>query len=411
MCKLTKTEIERRIKIDFPNDYDCILLNIRDIMPDVSEEQIKLWENSKALEYVVIDGRKMYFRRAVRNLFRIDSRARSYYIGKYEDDRAARAEFLAKYLPEIIGKTDQKVFDFRFTLSVKPDVVPEGETIRCWLPSPAEYKYQTLISPHKNVKNPVHSTVYYEQTAQRGKPTVFSTRFRFRSRSFFYKTDGRNQYDGFDSQSVAEQPPHIVFTEPIRRLSEEIVGNEKDKHTIAKRIFTWISDNIPWAAAREYSTIDNIPEYVLHNRHGDCGQVTLLFMTLCRYNGIPARWVSGFMLHPAYENLHDWCEIYLDSTGWVPVDVSFGIQRYSKDEDIRYFYFMGIDAYRLVVNRGISGELSPPKTFERSECVDFQRGEVEWRGGNIYFDSFDYNFTVTEVSDYVPPFDSATYGE
>ena len=129
MCKLTKTEIERRIKIDFPNDYDCTLLNIRDIMPDVSEEQIKLWENSQALEYVVIDGRKMYFRRAVRNLFRIDSRASSYYIGKYGDDRAARAEFLAKYLPEIIGKTDQKVFDFRFTLSVKPDVLPEGETM------------------------------------------------------------------------------------------------------------------------------------------------------------------------------------------------------------------------------------------------------------------------------------------
>ena len=68
MCKLTKTEIERRIKIDFPNDYDCTLLNIRDIMPDVSEEQIKLWENSQALEYVVIDGRKMYFRRAVRTI-------------------------------------------------------------------------------------------------------------------------------------------------------------------------------------------------------------------------------------------------------------------------------------------------------------------------------------------------------
>ena len=250
MCKLTKTEIERRIKIDFPNDYDCTLLNIKGIMPEVSEEQIKLWENSKALEYVVIDGRKMYFRRAVRNLFRIDSRARSYYIGKYGDDRAARAEFLAKYLPEIIGKTDQKVFDFRFTLSVKPDVVPEGETIRCWLPSPAEYRFQALISPHKNVKNPVHSTVYYEQTAQRGKPTVFSTQFRFRSRSFFYKTDSRSQYDKDNRQYIIEQPPHIVFTEPIRRLSEEIVGNEKDKHTIAKRIFTWISDNIPWAAAR-----------------------------------------------------------------------------------------------------------------------------------------------------------------
>ena len=35
------------------------------------------------------------------------------------------------------------------------------------------------------------------------------------------------------------------------------------------------------------STIENIPEYVLDNRHGDCGQVSLLFITLCRISGIP----------------------------------------------------------------------------------------------------------------------------
>ena len=74
-----------------------------------------------------------------------------------------------------------------------------------------------------------------------------------------------------------------------------------------------------------YSTIENIPEYVLDNHHGDCGQVSLLFITLCRCSGIPAHFQSGFMMHPGAWNLHDWAEIYLEGIGWVPVDQSFGI--------------------------------------------------------------------------------------
>ena len=73
----------------------------------------------------------------------------------------------------------------------------------------------------------------------------------------------------------------------------------------------------------------NIPMYVLESGHGDCGMVTLLFMTLCRYKGIPTRWQSGFMMHPSGWNLHDWAEVYFEGPGWVPVDESFGIPSYA----------------------------------------------------------------------------------
>ncbi len=200
------------------------------------------------------------------------------------------------------------------------------------------------------------------------------------------------------SEHLTEQLPHITFSPEIRRLSAEIVGNERNKMEIARRIFVWISENIAWAAAREYSTIDCIPHYVLQNRHGDCGQKTLLFISLCRLNGIPTRWLSGFMLYPKKENLHDWCEIFCEERGmWLPVDASFGIQRWAKSEELRFFYFTNIDPYRLVVNRGISAEFSPPKQFPRSETVDFQRGEVETQHGNLYFDQFSYDFNVKEV--------------
>ena len=111
------------------------------------------------------------------------------------------------------------------------------------------------------------------------------------------------------------------------------------------------------------------------------------------------RWQSGFMLHPGFENLHDWAEIYLVGLGWVPVDQSFGLQRRLLPESERYFYLGGMDGFRWVVNSGISGNFLPAKEHERSETIDFQRGEVELRGGNLYFDSWDYSFEVTSLKD------------
>jgi transglutaminase-like putative cysteine protease len=127
--------------------------------------------------------------------------------------------------------------------------------------------------------------------------------------------------------------------------------------------------------------------------HGDCGIKSLLFITLARYCGIPAKWQSGWMMHPPVINLHDWAEVYFEGIGWVPVDPDFGIQ-YSEDEKVKYFYTNGIDSYRLIVNDDISRDFYPAKIYPRSETVDFQRGEVEWKGGNLYFDKWDYHMDV-----------------
>jgi hypothetical protein len=57
----------------------------------------------------------------------------------------------------------------------------------------------------------------------------------------------------------------------------------------------------------------------------------------------------------------------------------------------------GIDAYRLIINDGIGGEFYPAKKFLRSEPWDFQRGEVEWKGGNLYFNQWNYRLEVNYV--------------
>ena len=75
------------------------------------------------------------------------------------------------------------------------------------------------------------------------------------------------------------------------------------------------------------------------------------------------------------------------------VDQSFGIKD-SEDERVKWFCLGNTDAYRWIVNDDFSCPLYPEKIYPRSETVDFQRGEVEWRGGNLYFDQWDYDLEV-----------------
>jgi len=118
-------------------------------------------------------------------------------------------------------------------------------------------------------------------------------------------------------------------------------------------------------------------------------------MTLLRLNGIPSRWQSGMIFSDGdYDNLHDWGWLYLAPYGWVPMDVTFG-KLDAGDPQLDLFYLGGLDAYRIAFNDDYSQPFAPPKQHFRSETVDLQRGEVEWRGGNLYFDEWDYTFKAS----------------
>lgn len=297
----------------------------------------------------------------------------------------------------------------KYEVTLKPNAVPEGEVVRCWLPYPREDERRQseikllsvnddnyIISPSEYA----HRTLYMEKVAKKNEPLKFEIEFSYKSAAEWFNLEGKeikpyNTNSDLYKAYTSERAPHIVFSDSIKAISERIIGNETDPYQKMKKIFTWVDENFPWAGAREYSTIDNIPAYVLANNHGDCGQVTLLFITLARYNGIPARWQSGFMMHPDGLNLHDWSEFYIEGTGWIPMDQSFGINRFTDDEKVRYIYSNGMDAYRWIVNNDYSRPLFPEKIYPRSETVDFQRGELEWKGGNLYFDKWNWDFDVT----------------
>ena len=407
----------RRMRLDFSLTAEQAQARLRRQIPDLTPAEFAAWDAAGLLEHLVIDGQTLYFKRAPSNLFRLSEAALkrrssatpAWTDGPNETANAHHREVRDQALKSGKRGVAPRRVRVTYSLTVNADAVPSGETLRAWLPFPRalpgqqENLHLVESAPAKHVIAPesaLQRTVYLEAPAEAGKSTKFS---------ITYELTVFGQYHAIDATKVrtvsrspeltpflAERAPHIVFTPAIRQFSREIVGNEKNTYRITQALFAAV-DRIPWAGAREYSTITNISEYTLHAGHGDCGQQTLLLMTLLRLNGIPTRWQSGWVYSDGqigdedYDNMHDWAQVYLPPYGWVPMDVTFG-RLASGDPQIDSFYLGGLDAYRIAFNDDFGQPFVPARQHARSDTVDSQRGEVEWRGGNLYFDQWDYEF-------------------
>jgi len=414
-------EIERlaRVRKDFSARRDEVIRFIQDIYPQLEEIDLETWEQKDSLEYRIIDGQKYYFEQAARNLFRIDPTLRKLWDEKYPDQTITSGsgaslnldEHLASIVKRSTDTSEQFVLPVKIrikqSLEVEANAVPPNETIRCWLPYPRHIPDQqdgihfikSQPAEHRLAANEsLQRTIYFEKFAGADQPTVFSVEYDLTTRGVYQHINPemvvRSEPDSYIQKFLQEEPPHITFTPELKKLSETIVGDEQNPYQKARLILTWMNENIPWASAREYSTIKNISEYALINRHGDCGIQTLLFITMCRLNGIPARWQSGWELQPPDDSMHDWGMIYFEPYGWVPMDVTYGIRK-SDDPKVKWFYLSGLDSYRIIFNDAYGQALVPAKEHFRSETLDNQRGEVEWSGGNIYFDKWRWNFEWT----------------
>lgn len=406
----------QRMRLDFSLTADQVKAKVRKQIPDLTDAEFAQWDAHGLFEHMDIDGQRLYFNRAPSNLFQLSAVA----VARQKDRTTRTGSGLPKEVNDNYIDFDRKVIaqanatgkssvlpqrvQVTQTLTVDADAVPAGKTVRAWIPYPrADAGQQENIrfissqpSAHRIAPaSALQRTVYLEQAAQAGKPTVFKITYQVTLYAQHHAIDpAKVQSEKITPELapyVAERAPHVVFTEPLRVFSKQVVGDATNPYEIARRIFAAV-DEIPWAGAREYSTIPDISAYTLQAGHGDCGEQTLLLITLMRMNGIPARWQSGWTFtNGKYDDIHDWAEIYLAPYGWIPVDVTYG-RLASSDPALKWFYLGGLDNYRIAFNDDFSQDFIPAKQHFRSDTVDSQRGEVEWDGGNLYYDKWDYHF-------------------
>ncbi len=108
------------------------------------------------------------------------------------------------------------------------------------------------------------------------------------------------------TQELLELTPEVIS------LAQEIVGAKKNPYLQARAIYTWCVENIYYVYPPNRGT-----RYCLPRRTGDCGSYSLIFVSLCRAVGIPARVANGHWCCRAKKNYHVWNEFFLPNYGWV----------------------------------------------------------------------------------------------
>ena len=289
-------------------------------------------------------------------------------------------------------------YHIRHTLSPRDNYFRPNQFQHLHIPLPIETEWQKNFkllsaSDYKciNTKGP-QGTIYFEAAPETNTPCFVE--YTYECWAYYKKLDNAAveplklepktrqpiDHDGNPLGSyLLEEMPHIWFTPYLRALAESLAGKETNPLAKARKYYDFITKNVRYTYMRDYFLYENIPEFAALNLRGDCGVQGLLFITLCRLSGIPARWTSGFCLTPTTVGSHDWTQFYVEPYGWLFCDPSYGGGAFrSGNEERRDYYFGNLDCFRMTANHEFQAEFVPAKKFMRIDPYDSQSGEIEY---------------------------------
>ncbi len=129
---------------------------------------------------------------------------------------------------------------------------------------------------------------------------------------------------GDASQAARYLRPSLAAPSNERRfveLARSVAGGAEGAPAQIERLLAWIDANIEKAAVDAFSAGD-----VLRERRAECQGHAYLFAALARALGLPTRIVNGVVYMPEHGGFlyHTWNEVWLEATGWRPVDATLG---------------------------------------------------------------------------------------
>ena len=395
---------------DYSLDFDAFLARVNERYPHVTKEDLSSLVLKGDIDFILKGGEKYFQHQAVSNLFYVHSND----LGALNDPSFVPVDLSHSDIEHISEMKRDGYLAYRYEveekITIEPCAVREGETLRLWFPFPVACESQPaseiklISSSHPvNITGDVHRTAFMEVPCKAGEE--YTVRFSYVNRAPYVdlsrKPSRMSAKKRLTDREIlhytSEVFPHIRFTPYICELAEEIRGDETDPLVLAKRVYDRICTDVKYSYVRDYLLIDNIPEYVLINGYGDCGTMSLAFITLCRALGIPAKWQSGSYCDTESISSHDWCMFYVEPYGWLYCDPSYAVGAVRRKNEIRReHYFGNIDPYRLVASNEFQNTLIPDKLLCRKDPYDNQVGEAEYKDGvhNLFFGDFVFSRRV-----------------
>lgn len=415
-CFIAEREMMRRLADDYIFNYDQAMETATDRISGFTKEEFASLVDKGRIDWIFLRGEKRYFKRFVNTLIKTDAgikersilrrREKGEDIPK-EEGTSAREEMLNRSMRIMREKGEfANYIRIRASVKINDSAFRKGSLVKVHIPIPAECLQQSEIKLLSFSEEPKHIS-----PADAPQRSVYFERVLDDNREFFveYSYIHTARYcDPAGIQAQAEQPdffleeenPHIVFTPYIRAITQELTRGTADPVEKARRIYGFITGKVKYSFMPNYFVLENIPENAARNFKGDCGVQALLFITLCRCAGIPARWQSGLAAEPNDVGSHDWAMFYVAPYGWLFADPSYGGAAYrAGSEERRWHYFGNLDPYRMVANSAFQHPLDPPMTHWRADPYDNQSGEVEYEDRALRWSEYERDQKMTKYKE------------
>jgi transglutaminase-like putative cysteine protease len=253
--------------------------------------------------------------------------------------------------------------------------VSPGERMRVWIPlahSDAFQDVKIMSSGGDLVLKQIRQTEYgnevmYAQTPKADKSEYkFSVDYDVVRREHVVLTNGKPLPDvHFAPAPRVElarflEPDRLV---PVTGVPAQLAAQETKGATTplekARDIYEYVFRTMKYDKSGEgWGHGDTL--WACDSKHGNCTDFHSVFISMARAEKIPARFEIGFPLpadkHSAeIPGYHCWAEFYLDSTGWVPVDISEAWKHPEKHD----YFFGAHDGNRVQFTQGRDLRLEP----------------------------------------------------
>lgn len=376
-CERVRLE---RLPRNYPYSREEAKAMLRQEWPDMTEEQFQHLLDAGRIDWRMIDGQLCChedFLDSVR-IYPDDAPG----LRREKKSTAERDRMLARMRAE--GGLAARITIRAEIRSAEPVA---GRRVQAWLPIPAPCHQQSqvelldytpggLIAP----EDAPQRTIYWDSRER----DSFSVTYRYLVRAPYVDVKSivpdREQPTFF----LEEEAPHIIFTPYLRALCARIIRGLTDPLQKAAAIYDYVTGHVDYRYQPDYLQLDPIADLCARDLRGDCGVMAVLFITLCRIAGIPAKWQSGLSVKPGYAGCHDWAMFYIAPHGWLWADPSFGSgARRNGEHERRAHYFGNLDPCRMAANHRFFAPLTPPDPAWRDDPTDNQRGEMAVDGHGL----------------------------
>jgi len=398
-CMTAQREMMLHITKDFPYSRSEALAIIHEHIPDFTDKEFDDRVDLGTIRWIFVNGEPRYFKRFFQTLVKTEPEFAKR-ANKIPSTKAAQSqgENPLDRCISIMKKNGSMPCRIRIRATLKADddkFVPGGNVL-AHIPVPAACRDQSdivieSIYPEDGViapENAEQRTVYWNGSYT-GNPE-FSVVYSYKYNAVYHDDSYTGPVDKNASDYLSQIEPHLVFTPYLKNLTAAVTAGISDPYEKARAIYDYITLNMKYTYMPEYFVLESIAENCARSRTGDCGVFALLFITMCRIAGIPARWQSGLSAEPDDVGCHDWAEFYTEPRGWLLADTSYGISSHRVgNEERRRFYFGNLEPYRMVANREFQAPFTLDKQGWRADPYDNQLGEIEINGVGLNFTEYE----------------------